>query len=356
MTPKLKTGCFSPVNVDTALQIHSEQPDRVTLRLTEIVDTSQTAHELYEQLVDWLTHDGGCVAAGILMGDHNGNFTSGPHNFTGPAFEADGFRKAIFECASQSTKSGVTTTTQATRIRNVVLVGLPVMKGIRHSGVTRGRPRSRAIDVFVAAIKIPCEGPVNAPVLAAAAWAVLWHTKHKQRIIEERLNNSRAILDLISVIKTSDSLSSACDLIANRLQQKTQATAASIALCNEVQSIQHQTLCTATGHEPLLQRAIHAEDVLRDLATEDRMYVAPTETEYALPSLKRLCRAWQVEQIIGHGLFDEEGKPVGAWLLAFEKQLEPGDRRNVSILLRNASRRIAQTFRYDQRAIEPIPP
>ena len=306
---------------------------------------AETRDAVYGSLIAWLGKQPKCAAAGFSIGDPVGGSDAGgserdPHSFHGPAFENTAFEQAVAAGAAAAARSGSVQATPVEKMRNLVVVSVPVQ-------VAGDR-----CDVLSGAIVVqPGQKPDDSPLLAAAAWASLWHAMQARMRTEQHLATTAATLDLLGTLQAADNFRSGTIALVNALREHLQCRAVVLGLTRGAGRCRIAAVSGLAEFDAqsLLTRSL--EDALDETLVRDRLSVFPADdasNRDALLAHRKLGHDVQAVRVVSHPLTDTTGITRGAWLVIDDRNTAHS--RATPTLLRVAAPRVAETLGLARRA------
>lgn len=313
--------------------------DNTHLVMTSVLANTSQSDEAYSALVEWLQSRSGCAAAGFFIRDDHA-VTAGPNNFDGPAFDNEAFLSAATKSAEIASRTGDIHSAAVERIRNLMVVSVPVQIGPRHC------------DSLTAALVIDENGNVNnSSLLNAATNAALWHSQQRQKVVAEHLQTTAAAMDLLRTLQSAETFRSGCISLVNTLRTHLQCRGVVLGLTRR--NNEQCTVAAMSGMADFDTNAVMTQtikDALDESLARDRLSTFPCDDPAdrdALLSHKKLRHDLQATRIVSHPLCTSAGETVGAWLVIEDSGSQTKDAQT---LLRTAAPPIAETLRISKRA------
>lgn len=313
--------------------------DTTSLELLSLVTKSTSHEEVFGGLIDWLMKSGRCVGAGFFD-SKDGSTVRVSHNFSGPVFEAAELQSTIDETAEAAICSAATQVCPAPRIRNLSIVGVPIVFAEDQVGA-----------IVAALSEDPAEPADSAALQTVAAYATLWHSQQSVQATRRDLTLTAETLDLIWTIESSDNLRSAAMSVVNVLREHLQARNVAVGLVKRnggrcrVAAISGFADFDARGN--FTQQF---EDAFDECIVRDRLTLSPavdSENRDSLLMHDKLRRSADVARITSHTLRDADGGVVGVWMVMEDS---PSDTGETSTLLRAAAARVGAALELVRRA------
>lgn len=311
-----------------------------TLQLASVAANSQTREQLYDGLLAWLAKRPKYAGAGVFFSNDIEGIIAGPNQFDSPALDNQSFQTTVTASATQVCRSGNAHLAPVEKVRNLIVVSVPVVVA------------SRRFDALSGAIVVEAnESPDDSSLLTAAAYATLWHSNSHHEQTRERLQTTAATLDLLSTLAAAGGFRSAAITLVNSLRDHLQCRGIVLGLTkgNAVRCrVSSMSGLADFDGNALMTRAI--EDALDECIARDRLSMFPVtdnSNRDALLSHQKLCHELQAARVVSHPLKTSKGETIGAWL-AIDDAKRTDD--TTPVLLRAASSRVADGIDTTRRA------
>ncbi len=312
--------------------------DDTQLMLTSLLAKASTREDAYAALMQWLQARPGCAASGFYLREGD-TVSVGPHNFSGPAFENDAFLVAAKNSAEIASRSGNIHSVSVERIRNLMLVSVPVEVGPRH------------FDALTAAIVVDeSKGFDSRSLQIVAANAALWHSRERQTVVASHLQTTAATMDLLRTLQSADTFRSGCVSLVNTLRNHLQCRGIVLGLTRRNSSCEVSAMSGMADFDSNATVTQAIKDALEECLVRDRLSIFPSRDAAdrdALLSHRKVTHDLQASRIVSHPLRTSDGETVGAWLAIEDSD---SDSHGTQTLLRTAAAPIAETLLLTKRA------
>lgn len=305
-----------------------------------IIANAHSRDDAYQAIIQWLQTETSCAGVGFYLTGRNGELDSGPNNFTGPAFESDGFLNSIQASVAAVASSNTIQQCPVERIRNLTLVSVPVTKS------------TDDIDVLTAAVVNTNVQSLVGQLQVAAAYATVWHTRQQNLQTQSQLESTAAVLELLSTIESADNFRSGCVALVNILKDHFRCRAVILGL-----SKRGAAACRIVAMSGMADFDSHAvitrniEDALDECVVRERLSQAPAEefdNRDSLLSHQKLQRDLQATRVTAHPLITSGAETIGVWMVVDDAPTATN--AEVPTVLRAAACPVADALHLARRA------
>lgn len=273
-------------------------------KLAQAVVDLDTADELLEAILEIVMKIPRVVGAGFVNLDTDGIARAQPANFGGVVFGRGDYQSHLSQVSRRTIESMCVTVEASPDVRNLATVCSPIAVE---------NPIRQIVSIAVADAPDNLESELLIPQLIAS-YIALWQLSHTTGKLDQELNATSAVLELVGRISECKGRKNAAYAVTNELREFTRCDQVAIGFTNSSGTCNVSAVSGLANFDKQSAIVRTVRSVFNETVQRDEQIAWPSETDqhrHGLLSHKQLSETLRAESVVSCPLRNANSETIG---------------------------------------------